>query len=106
MNDLLEAGKCVIEEFRFDAITQKNLIRAFVESELCPCAVETFNAHDNRTIDLTMEALYRAVINEMVLRGLATKMAEAATAIAHRPVEAEGRNGSGGATGCAAKPTE
>lgn len=80
MNDLLGAEKCVIENFRFDASTQKKLIRKFVEDELCPCAVETFNAHDNRTIELTMEALYRAVINEMVLRGLATAAAEAPNA--------------------------
>lgn len=77
MNNLLEAEKCVIEDFRFDIPTQKKLVRKFVEEELCPCAVETFNAHDNRTIELTMDALYRAVINEMVLRGLATAMAEA-----------------------------
>lgn len=80
LNELLGDGKCVIEDFRFDSSTQKKLIRKFVESELCPCAVETFNAHDNRTVELTMDALYRAVINEMVLRGLATAVAESPNA--------------------------
>lgn len=68
---------CVIETFKLDASMQKKLIRKFVESELCSCAIETFNAHDNRTIELVMDALYRSVLNEMVLRGLATAVAEA-----------------------------
>lgn len=76
MNNLREVDTCVLEDVRLDSSTQKKLIRLFVETELCPCAIETFNAHDNRTLELTVDALYRAVINEMVLRGLATKVAQ------------------------------
>lgn len=76
MNDSLEAEKCVIENFHIDSSLQKKLIRKFVEDDLCSCAIETFDAFDNRNVELTMEALYRAVINEMVLRCLATSANE------------------------------
>lgn len=76
LNGGLGDDKCVIETFKFDVSTQKKLINKFVNDELCPCAIETFNAYGNSTIELTMESLYRAVINEMVLRGLATSAIE------------------------------
>lgn len=74
----LDGSTCVIEQFRFDADIQKKMLRAFVEAELCPCAVETFNANSHRTVELTVHALYCAVINEMVLRSTATAVAEQA----------------------------
>lgn len=76
LNAGLWAETCVIETVTLDTSTQKKLIRKFVEGELCPCAIETFNEYDNPTIELTMSALYRAVINEMFLRGVATASAE------------------------------
>lgn len=72
----LDTDRCVIEQFRFDADLQKQIIRAFVEAELCPCAVETFYANSHRTVELTVHALYCAVVNEMVLRATASALAE------------------------------
>ena len=76
MSAELDGSTCVIEQFRFDADLQKKMIRAFVEAELCPCAVQTFYANSHRTVELTVHALYCAVMNEMVLRATATALAE------------------------------
>ena len=62
--------KCVIEKARLDKKTIEALVQKFVNDELCPCAVETFAATEK-----IKDALYNAVINEMVLRGLSKKMA-------------------------------
>lgn len=78
MNDQIqtaEESQCVIENLKLDAATIVKLIRKFTDEELCPCALETFHAeYDEKghSLDSIKEALYRGVINEMLLRGLAT----------------------------------
>lgn len=67
-------SECILITPELDKPTVENLIRKFVECELCPCAKETFIAEMiHRDIK---EALYRAVVNEMVLRAMAEKVSE------------------------------
>ena len=64
--------ECIVITPTFDKETLDKLIRKFVDYELCSCARETFVAEMiNKDIK---EALFKAVINEMVLRGLAEKV--------------------------------
>lgn len=64
--------ECIVTTPTFDKETLDKLIRKFVDCELCSCARETFVAEMIHK-DIK-EALFNAVINEMVLRGLAEKV--------------------------------
>lgn len=67
-------SECIIENFDINKPEMKKLVQEFVEVELCPCARETFYAHELGNIPTLKEALFHAVINEMVLRKLAAKV--------------------------------
>lgn len=60
---------CILETLRMDDATIKGLLEIFVDAELCQCAKETFNATPEMK-----DAIFYAVINEMVLRSLSEHM--------------------------------
>lgn len=63
--------ECIVITPTFYKETLDSLLK-FVDCELCSCARETFSAEMiHRDIK---EALFKAAINEMVLRGLAEKV--------------------------------
>ena len=73
-------SNCVIETPRFTTEQLIEMISTFANTELCSCALEAFKCEManklSSRIETVKNALYVAVINEMVLRATADYIKE------------------------------
>ena len=83
LKDTKMINKCIITQPQLSAREIQTTILSYVQSELCPCALEEFNYRIEKNTDnygyLSLEglkdALFRGVLNEAILRVLASEIA-------------------------------